>query len=160
MHPLSNLAGCIVPCIIVYRISQENPEKSKLLGISFFRFVFCYSGKCAAMGYTVGHTRNVKPEEHTWENPKNRRTDKRLKNSEEKRADTNVLLTLYTSADGGATWQEFFGTPTYAVSGENKWHVESDTITEGTSVHSGVYTFCHINCKMFNLFSENFYIQK
>ena len=25
-----------------------------------------------------------------------------------------------------------FGTPTYAVSGENKWHVESDTITEGS----------------------------
>ena len=23
MHPLSNLAGCIVPCIIVYRISQK-----------------------------------------------------------------------------------------------------------------------------------------
>ncbi|MDY3279902.1 MAG: hypothetical protein SOX25_07325 [Eubacteriales bacterium] len=43
-----------------------------------------------------------------------------------------MLLTLYTSADGGATWQEFFGTPTYAVSGENKWHVESDTITEGS----------------------------
>ena len=41
----------------------------------------------------------------------NRRTDKRLKNSEEKRADTNVLLTLYTSADGGATWQEFSARP-------------------------------------------------
>ena len=37
-----------------------------------------------------------------------------------------MLLTLYTSADGGATWQELFGKPTYAVSGENKWHVEWD----------------------------------
>ena len=36
----------------------------------------------------------------------------------------NVLLTLYTSADDGKTWQEFFGTPTYAVTQGENWHIE------------------------------------
>ena len=46
--------------------------------------------------------------------------------AESKLRPSNVLLTLYTSADGGATWKEFFGDPTYTVSNDDNWHVEWD----------------------------------